>query len=330
MSKLGYIDFDFLKSQLTIKQVLSAYGITQLKQAGTQLRGACPLHQGSNDRQFVVWPEKNSWRCFGACNRSGDIIQLVSQLLGISNHQAAHDLARRFDLVEASKAPVNKQKVIKAPAPERPAPANRDPCETRQGGLDHDQKTEEGNQAPLKLKPLTYLNFEHESLLAAGLSPETAKRFGVGYAPKGIMAGRIAIPIHSLDGELLAYAGAATKPHQQPWKYPKGFQPNLELFNAPRLMRHQSDRQQSLTLCFDPLEVLQRYEQTQEEVVALIGEAITKVQIEKINRLIDQNSYSEIVVLASDQHQPARDLFDQFINHQNISKVTFTWQRSDE
>jgi len=328
MSKLGYIDFEVLKSQLTIKEVLSAYGITHLKQAGQQLRGACPLHEGSNDRQFVVWPEKNSWRCFGTCNRSGDIIQLVSLLLGVSNHQAAHDLARRFDLVVTSKAPANKQKETQAPSPERQAPANRDPCEIRHDRPDHE--SDQGNQAPLKLKPLTYINFEHESLLATGISPETFKRFGVGYAPKGIMAGRIAIPIHSLDGELLAYAGLATKSQQQPWKYPKGFQPELELFNAHQLITKHGNPQTTLKLCFDPLEVLHHYEQEQEEAVALMGEAVTKAQLEKINRLIDQNSYSELVLLTSDQLQPASDLFDQFFNHQNINRLTLTWQRSDE
>ena len=330
MSKLGYIDFELLKSQLTIKEVLSAYGITHLKQAGQQLRGACPLHEGSNDRQFVVWPEKNSWRCFGACNSSGDIIQLVSLLLGISNHQAAHDLTRRFDLMVTSKAPANKQKETQAPSPERQAPANRDPCETRQKRADHAPVADEGNQPPLKLKPLTYLIFDHESLLTTGLSPETAIRFGVGYAPKGIMAGRIAFPIHSLDGELLAYAGAATKSHHQPWKYPKGFQPNLELFNAHRLLRHQSNLQHSLTVCFDPFEVLHRYEQKQEDAVALMGEAVTKSQLEKLNRLINQNDYREIVIITSYQLQPAHDLFEKFINHQKITRLTLTWQQSDE
>ena len=50
MAKLGFIDFEKVKSSITIEQVLAAYGVNDLKSAGDQLRGRCPLHDGSNDR----------------------------------------------------------------------------------------------------------------------------------------------------------------------------------------------------------------------------------------------------------------------------------------
>ena len=51
-------------------------------------------------------------------------------------------------------------------------------------------KTENG------LRPLDYLQAAHEAVQALGVSPETAAHFGAGFAPKGIMRGRFAIPIH--------------------------------------------------------------------------------------------------------------------------------------
>jgi hypothetical protein len=43
------------------------------------------------------------------------------------------------------------------------------------------------------------------------VSPKTAAHFGAGFAPKGIMRGRFAIPVHVSTGILLAYCGRAVK-----------------------------------------------------------------------------------------------------------------------
>ena len=46
---------------------------------------------------------------------------------------------------------------------------------------------------------------------ADGLTEETCQAFGAGYAPKGIMRGRLAIPIHDWGGALVAYCGRAVE-----------------------------------------------------------------------------------------------------------------------
>jgi DNA primase len=60
------------------------------------------------------------------------------------------------------------------------------------------------------LEPLDYLVAEHEMVQALGFPREIAEALGIGYAPKGIMRGRVAIPIRMLDGTLVAYAGVNT------------------------------------------------------------------------------------------------------------------------
>lgn len=68
------------------------------------------------------------------------------------------------------------------------------------------------------------------------VSSETLAYFGAGYAPKGMMQGRLAVPLHDNEGNLLAYVGVALKPEepQVRYKFPKDFVPAL-IFNAHRI-----------------------------------------------------------------------------------------------
>ena len=40
----------------------------------------CPIHNGSNDKQFVVNIRNNTWCCFGDCRKGGSILELVAEL----------------------------------------------------------------------------------------------------------------------------------------------------------------------------------------------------------------------------------------------------------
>lgn len=62
------------------------------------------------------------------------------------------------------------------------------------------EKSEQGFSA------LTYLQYEHEAVQQLGLDPATAETLGIGYANKGMMRGKVAIPIH-VDGKLVGYIG---------------------------------------------------------------------------------------------------------------------------
>jgi hypothetical protein len=46
-----------------------------------------------------------------------------------------------------------------------------------------------------KFPPLDYLEADHITVEALGLSQETAEALGIGYAPKGMMKAYVAIPI---------------------------------------------------------------------------------------------------------------------------------------
>ena len=63
-----------------------------------------------------------------------------------------------------------------------------------------------GPNKPLKFR-LEKLERSHPYLEERGLTTETLVDFGAGFCAKGMMAGRIAIPIHNPNGEVVAYAG---------------------------------------------------------------------------------------------------------------------------
>ncbi len=63
------VDFELIKRIVPLAAILERYGVLpELKRVGTQLKGCCPIHKGSNPRQFVVDLNKNVWRCFSPSN----------------------------------------------------------------------------------------------------------------------------------------------------------------------------------------------------------------------------------------------------------------------
>ncbi len=70
MPQAPYVDFKTVKASVSMIQILSHYGLTELfKRTGDSLSGACPLHNGGNPTQFRVSISKNCWNCFGQCKR---------------------------------------------------------------------------------------------------------------------------------------------------------------------------------------------------------------------------------------------------------------------
>ncbi len=55
-----------------------------------------------------------------------------------------------------------------------------------------------------------YLEPEHAAVQALGLTKEAAVTLGIGYAGRGIMKGRVLIPLRTADGALAGYAGYST------------------------------------------------------------------------------------------------------------------------
>jgi DNA primase len=98
------------------------------------------------------------------------------------------------------------------------------------------------NEEPLPREnpPLAFalktLDPRHEQLAPLGLSTANLERFGAGYCTKGLLKGRLAIPVHNARGDLVAYAGLAVEADASPrYLFPPKFQPALEVMNLHRL-----------------------------------------------------------------------------------------------
>ncbi len=80
-----------IKQRLDVAEVVGSY--IQLKQAGRNLKAACPFHQ-EKTASFMVSPEKAIWHCFG-CNQGGDVFKFVMMIEGLEFKEALEVLARR-------------------------------------------------------------------------------------------------------------------------------------------------------------------------------------------------------------------------------------------
>lgn len=80
--------------QLDIAEVIGKY--TELKRAGVNYKGRCPLHNEKTP-SFVVSPAKNIFKCFG-CGKGGNIIDFIIEKEGLSFIDAVKKLAQDYHI----------------------------------------------------------------------------------------------------------------------------------------------------------------------------------------------------------------------------------------
>lgn len=83
---------DDVKARLDIVDVVSE-SVT-LQKSGRGFKATCPFHS-ENTPSFIVTPERQSWRCFGACSTGGDVFSFVMRRDSLDFSSALHVLAER-------------------------------------------------------------------------------------------------------------------------------------------------------------------------------------------------------------------------------------------
>lgn len=147
-----------IKSKIDIVALISEH--IQLARAGRNFKANCPFHQ-EKTASFIVSPELQIWRCFGACNEGGDVFKFLMKMEGLEFPEAVRTLAERAGVKITARG---------VPQSEREKIYNLNSAASQ---FYHYLLT----RHPIGNTALSYLKHER------GLQDSTIKEFGIGFSP---------------------------------------------------------------------------------------------------------------------------------------------------
>jgi len=142
---------------------------------------------------------------------------------------------------------------------------------------------DEGNISPLGVR--LDLEPEHPYLQGVrGISRATAEHFGIGYCKHGLMAGRIAIPLHDEKGVLVSYSGRSVDGSEPRYLFPAGIKKSRLLYNYYRVKKHL--RTTGLIVVEGFFDVFRLYQVAGvRDAVALMGSHASSRQLELLSEV---------------------------------------------
>jgi len=102
------------------------------------------------------------------------------------------------------------------------------------------------------------------------------------------MRGRLAIPIHDWNGNLVAYCGRTVVQDSPTLIFPNGFRPEEHIFNANRI------EEGELVLMRDPLDVLLANQNGIDNAVCFLTEIVTPHQLQILAAFMDSSGIEAI------------------------------------
>lgn len=263
--------FRFLKTRVSIGQVLAAYGLdSHLKAKNGQLTGPCPLHGGDNPTAFRVHLERNLWRCFTHCG-GGDTVELIRRIHGCSYAEAARHLCRL-----AQGLPTD---IVRTP--QRTSDCSSFKPFTR----------------PIVLDPESYFLQTIKKI-----TPITARFFEAGTTKSSsFLRNSIAVRLHDIQGRPLGYCARLLRTSQiacfGKWRFPKHFPKAHILYNAHRAERF---RHEGTIVVECPWAAMRLSQAGIPNVVSLLGTQLFDDQLIWLSR-------SPGILLLLDGDPPGRD-----------------------
>jgi DNA primase len=294
---------DEIKARIDIVDLVSES--VPLKKAGRNYKAPCPFHQ-ERTPSFVVFPETQTWRCFGACNEGGDVFNFVMKQNGWEFKEALEHLAERAG-VELH--------------PQTPEQAQAQAQTDRLLGL-LDETAQFFNR---QLNEAPEAEIAQDYVTRRALSAETVAAFQLGYAPDGwqhainhltdlgyavndIVAGgvairndsgrvydrfrhRLVIPIRDGRGRTIGFGARALRDEDNP-KYlnsPQGelFDKSHTLFGLD-LARREIRESETAIIVEGYMDVMQAHQAGFRNVVAQMGTALTDPQLKSLRKYADR------------------------------------------
>lgn len=84
---------DDIKQRISITDLIEE--TVPLKKSGSSFTGFCPFHNNTKSEALAVFPETNTWHCFGSCGEGGDAFSWLMRRDGIDFKAALAVLAQK-------------------------------------------------------------------------------------------------------------------------------------------------------------------------------------------------------------------------------------------
>lgn len=183
---------DEIKSRLDIVSYIGQY--VQLKQAGRNYKACCPFHSEKTP-SFYVDPDRQTWRCFGACAEGGDLFSFAQKMHGWDFKETLHELGKLAGVEIRKQSPQERE------------------WSQRLDRLRGMMQTAADAFHEQLIKPAS--DAAHAALAYAiskrGLTNATITTFAIGYAPPGWQSTLDALTHLGYDADDLVAVGLAVK-----------------------------------------------------------------------------------------------------------------------
>ena len=303
-----------IKDRLDIVNYVSRY-VPDLKKSGRYYKACCPFHSEKTP-SFVVNPDNQTWRCFGACAEGGDVLSFAAKINGWTFTEALRELAQQVG-IELKPASASQR------AQEERLDRLRNLLQVVAQAYHHHLMSDQDDHARAALR------YAREK---RGFSEDTLRAFLIGYAPPqwdaiyqemrrvgystedllavGVISqneqgriydrfrNRLMIPIRDEKGRVVGFGARALAAEDNP-KYLNS--PQSELFDKSRLLfgldraRESIRAQETVVIVEGYMDVIQAHQAGYFNVVAQMGTALTEEQLKLI-----VPRYAKKVILALD------------------------------
>ncbi len=293
---------DDIKARLDILEVVGQR--VPLQRSGRSYKGNCPFHQ-ERTPSFHVFPDRQSWRCFGGCATGGDVITFVMRAENLEFGEALRELARRtgvqlqerresladptaYDINEAACAFFQRFLASTQGSHARTYTDNR--------GLDRDTLgTFQIGLAPSDGESLRG-HLIREGFSAPQLAAAGVVREGDDGRQRDLFRGRLMFPIRDAEGRLAGFGGRSLDDSEP--KYLNS--PQSEVFDKSRILyamdRARNDiRKSGAVIVEGYMDAIAAHQTGFRNVVASMGTALTEPQVDTIRRMTNR------VTMALDQ-----------------------------